>query len=43
MNSLLSLDQNYHEIIKDFLNDLSIAVEVQKTDQEILNYLKSLT
>lgn len=43
MNSLLSLDQNYHEIIKDFLNDLSIAVEIQKTDQEILNYLKSLT
>jgi preprotein translocase subunit SecG len=43
LNLLLSLDQNYHEIIKDFLNDLSVAIEVQKIDQEILNYLKNLT
>ncbi len=42
LNSLLSLDQNYHEIIKDFLNDLTVAIEVQKIDQEILNYLKNL-
>lgn len=42
MNSLLSLDQNYHEIIATFLNDLSIAIEVQKIDQEILNYLQKL-
>jgi preprotein translocase subunit SecG len=43
LNSLLSLDQNYHEIIKDFLDELTIAIEVQKIDQEILNYLKNLT
>lgn len=43
LDSLLSLNQNYHEIIKDFLDDLSTAIEVQKIDQEILNYLKSLT
>lgn len=43
LNSLLSLDQNYHKITADFLNDLSVAIEVQKIDQEILNYLKSLT
>jgi hypothetical protein len=43
LNLLLSLDQNYHEITKDFLNDLTIAIEVQKIDQEILNYLKNLT
>lgn len=43
MNMLLSLDQSYHEIIKEFLNDLSVAIEVQKIDQEILNHLKNLT
>lgn len=43
LNSALSLDQNYHEVLKDFLDKLSNALEVQKTDQEILNYLKSLT
>ena len=43
MNYLLSLDPSYHEIVADFLNDLSIAIEVQKLDSEILNYLKSLT
>ncbi len=42
MNSLLLLDQNYHEIITDFLNNLNGAIEVQKIDQEILNHLKSL-
>ena len=43
LNTLLALDQNYHEIIANFLNDLSAAIEVQKIDQEILNYLKNLT
>ncbi len=42
MNSLLALNQNYHEIIADFLNSLSGTIEVQKIDQEILNHLKSL-
>lgn len=42
MNLLLSLNQNYHEIIEGFLNSLSGAIEVQKIDQEILNHLKSL-
>lgn len=43
LDSALSLDQNYHEILKDFLITLSVAVDVQKLDQEILNYIKSLT
>ena len=43
LDSLLVLDQTYHQILADFLNSLSIAVEVQKTDQEIFNYLKNLT
>ncbi|MBP7710106.1 MAG: hypothetical protein KA100_03455 [Rickettsiales bacterium] len=43
MNLLLSLNQSYHDIIADFLDDLSVAIEVQKIDQEILTYLKSLT
>jgi hypothetical protein len=42
LNSALLLPQNYHEILQDFLNDLSTSLEVQKIDQEILNYLKSL-
>lgn len=42
-NQALSLDQNYHEILKEFLDSLSVAVEVQKIDQEILNYLKTLS
>ena len=43
LNSLLRLDQSYHEILVNFLDDLSSAAEIQKIDQEILNYLKSLT
>lgn len=39
----LSLDQSYHQILKGFLDDLSACLEVQQTDQEILNYLKSLS
>ena len=43
LNSLLSLDQSYHQILAEFLDELSAAAEMQKLDQEILNYLKSLT
>jgi predicted negative regulator of RcsB-dependent stress response len=43
LNSLLSLDQSYNQILAEFLNDLGIAVEVQKIDYDILNYLKSLS
>ncbi len=43
MNSLLSLDANYHTILQDFLNVLNVSIETQKTDQEILTYLKSLS
>jgi hypothetical protein len=43
MNLMLSLDKSYHNIIADFLDDLSSTIEVQKIDQEILTYLKSLT
>lgn len=43
LNSALSLDQKYHQILADFLSELGASVEVQKIDQEILNYLKSLS
>lgn len=42
LNSLLLLDEKYHQVLVSFLNDLGNAIEVQKIDQEILNYLKSL-
>ena len=43
LNSLLKLDQSYHNILANFLNELSNSAEVQKVDQEIFAYLKSLT
>ena len=43
LTSLLSLDANYHEILKGFLDELSVSAEAQKIDGDILNYLKSLT
>ncbi len=43
LTSLLSLDANYHEILKGFLDELSVSTEAQKIDGDILNYLKSLT
>ncbi len=43
LTSILTLDQNYHQILAKFLDDLSVASEVQKLDQEIFNYLKSLS
>ncbi len=42
LNSLLLLDEKYHQVLVGFLNDLGNAIEVKKIDQEILNYLKSL-
>lgn len=43
LNAALSLDESYHDILKKFLENLNAALEVQKIDEEILNYLKSLT
>jgi len=43
MSSATSLEEKYKTILKKFLEDLSISCEVQKNDQEILNFLKSLT
>jgi len=39
---ILSLDQSYNEVFKNFLENLNSSHEVQKIDLEILNYLKSL-
>ena len=39
---ILSLDQNYNEVFRNFLENLNASLEVQKIDNEILNYLKSL-
>jgi hypothetical protein len=41
--SALSLDQSYHEILKNFLDELSATLEFHQIDREILNYLKSLS
>ena len=38
-----SLDEKYKKILSKFLADLTTSAEVQKIDQEILNFLKSLT
>lgn len=43
MSGVVSLEEKYKTILKKFLEDLSISCEVQKNDQEILNFLKSLT
>jgi hypothetical protein len=43
LNNSLLLDETYHEVLKDFLTRLAVALEVQKTDLEILNYLKILS
>ncbi len=40
---LLALDQSYHEILVNFLSELSAAVEVKKIDSDILSYLKTLS
>ena len=42
LTSILSLDQSYNEVFKNFLENLNSSLEVQKIDLEILNYLKSL-
>jgi flagellar biosynthesis component FlhA len=43
LGAALSLDQSYHAILKNFLDELSAALEVQQIDQEILNYLKTIS
>jgi hypothetical protein len=43
LNILVALDPVYHDILNVFLNDLNAALEVQKIDQEILSYLKTLS
>ncbi len=43
LGALLGLDQKYHEILVNFLNELNAAAEVKKLDQEILSYLKNLS
>lgn len=42
LSATLSLPQNHHEILKNFLDELHAAIEVRQIDQEIMNYLKSL-
>jgi hypothetical protein len=42
LNILLALDPIYHNILADFLSSLNNALEIQKIDQEILSYLKTL-
>ncbi len=42
LETLLTLDQNYHEVLVNFLNELNSAAEVKKIDGEILSYLKNL-
>lgn len=43
LGAALSLDPNYHPILKEFLEELASALEIQQVDQEIMNYLKSLS
>ena len=43
LETLLMLDQNYHEILVNFLSELSANAEVKKIDFEILSHLKNLS
>jgi len=43
LNKSLSLDKAYFSIIQKFLEELSIVIEIQTADKEIIKYLKSLT
>ncbi len=43
LSAALSLDSSYHLILKEFLEELASALEIQQADQEIMNYLKSLS
>ena len=43
LNNLVALDPLYHSVIVNFLDKLNVALEVQKIDQEILSYLKTLS
>jgi hypothetical protein len=43
LNKSLSLDKAYFSIVQKFLEELSIAIEIQNADKEIIKYLKSLT
>ena len=43
LDKILSLDKSYFKIVQKFLEDLSIMIETQNADKEIIKYLKSLT
>jgi len=42
LDKILSLDKSYFKIVQKFLEDLSIMIETQNADKEIIKYLKSL-
>ena len=43
LDKIMSLDKSYFKIVQKFLEDLSIMIETQNADKEIIKYLKSLT
>jgi len=43
LDKILSLDKSYFKIVENFLEDLSVMIETQNADKEIIKYLKSLT
>ena len=43
LDKILSLDKSYFKIVQKFLEDLSVMIETQNADKEIIKYLKSLT
>jgi hypothetical protein len=43
LETLLTLDQTYHEILVNFLSELSADAEVKQIDFEILSHLKNLS
>lgn len=38
----LSFPASYHQILSNFLDNLNSAIEINKIDQEIINYLKNI-
>ena len=42
LDKIISLDKSYFKIVQKFLEELSVMIETQNADKEILKYLKSL-
>lgn len=42
LNNMANFEEKYYPIISEFIEKLNLNIEVEKIDEEIINYLKSL-